>query len=102
MTSPVIGSIDAIFKLLLIHNPDPEAVINVFVPIQIESGPEIETVGKPFIVTEFVGRELHPVAVSVKINVAVPAEIPVTCPELFTLAILLLLLVQTPPVDGDN
>ena len=39
---------------------------------------------------------------SVKVNVAVPADLPVTMPELSTDATAGLLLDQVPPVDGDN
>ena len=45
---------------------------------------------------------LQPVDVCVKVKVTVPAATPVTAPALVTVAIELLLLVQVPPVVGDN
>jgi hypothetical protein len=45
---------------------------------------------------------VHPVVLLVKVNVAVPAEIAVTTPELVTVATLVLLLAQVPPVVGDR
>ena len=53
-------------------------------------------------VTDGVATELHPLVVFVKINVAVPDEIPVTRPALETVATALLLLAQVPPVDGES
>ena len=53
-------------------------------------------------VTDGVATEQHPVVVFVKINVADPAEIPVTTPALETVATALLLLDQVPPVVGDS
>jgi hypothetical protein len=44
----------------------------------------------------------HPVLLFVKIKVVEPTDTPVTIPLLFTLAIAGLLLVQVPPVFGDN
>ena len=45
---------------------------------------------------------LQPVAVSVKVNVAVPAARPVTTPSLSTEATAGLLLTHVPPVAGDK
>jgi len=45
---------------------------------------------------------LQPVIVLVKVNVAVPADSPVTTPVFVTEAINGLLLVQVPPVVGDK
>ena len=45
---------------------------------------------------------LHPVAVSVNVKVGLPAATALTIPPLVTVARLLLLLVQIPPVVGDN
>ena len=45
---------------------------------------------------------LQPVSVLVKVNVAVPADTPVTTPALVTVATKLFLLVQVPPVVGDK
>lgn len=49
-----------------------------------------------------VGIDVHPVVLFVKVNVAVPTATPVTTPLLDTVAIAGLLLVQVPPVVGDN
>ena len=46
--------------------------------------------------------DVHPLILLVKVNVAVPAAIPVTTPALFTIATDELLLVQVPTVDDDN
>ena len=48
------------------------------------------------------GREEHPVLLLVKVNVTVPAPIPVTTPPLVTVATAALLLAQVPPVVGDK
>ena len=45
---------------------------------------------------------LHPVTVSVKVNVTFPLAIAVTCPAFVTVALLSSLLVQTPPVLGES
>ena len=45
---------------------------------------------------------LQPVVVSVNMNVTFPAAIPVTSPELVTVAFDTSLLVQVPPVEGDR
>jgi hypothetical protein len=44
--------------------------------------------------------DVQPVAVSVKVNVTVPAMIPDTTPAFVTVAIALSLLIQVPPVVG--
>ena len=58
-------------------------------------------VARPFTVTDDVVL-LHPVAVSVNVNVTLPADTPVTTPPLVIVAIALLLLIHVPPVVGDN
>lgn len=58
-------------------------------------------VGLGFIVTEVVVL-LQPDKVSVKVNVTLPAAIPVTRPALVMVAMVLSLLLQVPPVVGDN
>ena len=45
---------------------------------------------------------LHPLALDENVNVALPAEIPVTKPALSTLATPELLLAQVPPEVGDK
>jgi hypothetical protein len=49
-----------------------------------------------------VGNEGQPVAVNVKVKVAVPGATPVTTPPFVTVATAGLLLVHVPPVLGDN
>ena len=60
----------------------------------------IATVGLPRTVSADVALEIHPDEASVKINVAVPAEIPCTIPELLTEATEGFRLVQVPPTVG--
>ena len=89
----------AIALLLLVHVP-PVVGDNVAVlPTQTDAG--AVTTGKALTVTDEVVL-LHPVAVDVNVNVAVPALTPVMTPALVTVAIALSLLVQVPPVVGDN
>lgn len=64
--------------------------------------PVILTTGLFLTVTGLVGNELQPVAVSVNVNVADPTAIPVTNPELLTVAIEGLLLAHVPPVLGES
>jgi len=91
----------AIAGLLLTQVP-PVIGLSVVVPLpQIEAGPVILTVGALFTVIGTV-VPLHPVDVMVNVNVAVPAEIPVTIPPLVTEATEELLLTQVPPDEGDN
>ena len=59
------------------------------------------TTGRAFIVTSPVVA-LHPVVPSVKVNVAVPADTPVTRPAPVTIATAVLLLSHAPPDVGDN
>jgi hypothetical protein len=73
----------------------------VVVPIQIDCVPETFTMGLPITVSGVETLETHPVLVEVKVNVAVPAEMPVITPESVIWATELLLLVQIPPVVGD-
>ena len=70
-------------------------------PAQMAALPVMLTVGNAFTVTEDVVL-LQPVEVCVNVNVAVPAAMPVITPALVTVANALLLLVQVPPVVGDN
>jgi len=71
-------------------------------PMQILEDPVMVATGKAFTVTGEVGAEVHPVAVRVKVNDAVPAETPVTTPALVTVATAGLLLDQVPPLAGDR
>jgi hypothetical protein len=60
-----------------------------------------DTAGFAFTVKEVVVL-LHPVVVSVNVNVTMPAAKPVTTPVLSTVAIAGLLLTHVPPVVGDK
>jgi hypothetical protein len=71
-------------------------------PTQMLFGPVTLTTGMALTITDPVGTETHPVAVLVKVNVAVPADTPVTTPLFVTVATAALLLAQVPPVEGDN
>jgi hypothetical protein len=48
------------------------------------------------------GLEVHPVAVSVKLKLAIPGAIPVTIPLFVIVATPLLLLIQVPPKVGER
>ena len=61
-----------------------------------------DRLGRGLTVTVPVAFDIHPVDVLVKLNVAVPAVMPVTKPLLVTVAIAELELDQVPPVVGDN
>lgn len=81
--------------------PGGDAVKVVVLSIHIGFGPARVEVGfgdtvpvKP--------KDVQPVEVSWKVNIAVPALIPVTRPELFTVATAGLLLDHVPPVVGDS
>lgn len=74
----------------------------VVLPTQMMVGPVMLTTGVLFTVTAAVGSDTQPLAVSVKVNVAVPADTAVTTPALVTVATAALLLDQVPPVDGDK
>jgi hypothetical protein len=89
----------AIPVLLLVQVP-PEVGLTVpAMPMHIEEG--AVTVGFGFTVTVVVVL-LQVVVVFVKVNVALPALTPVTRPALVTVATVVLLLVQVPPVVGLN
>jgi hypothetical protein len=102
VTTPLLLT-KAIFVLLLDHVPPGVVLISVIVlPMHTLVGPEIGLmVGKEFTVTEEVVL-LHPVFASVNVNVTVPADTPVITPEFVTVALAVLLLIQVPPVVGDN
>ena len=85
--------------LLLAHVPPLLGDTNAVPPIQTSLAPP--RTGRGLIVTLPVVLE-QPVVLLVKVNVAVPAEIPVTIPALFTVATEGLLLNHTPPEDGLN
>lgn len=101
MTTPPLVTV-AIPKALLVQVPPAgDAVSVVVLSIQIGLGPVRVDVGFGDTVPVNV-IEVQPVAVNVKVKLAVPALIPVTRPALFTVATPGLLLVHTPPVVGDN
>jgi len=61
---------------VLIHVPPDVGESVVVEPIQIGLLPVISTIGLPTTVSEEVAPDMQPVDACVKINVAVPAEIP--------------------------
>lgn len=87
-------------ELLLLTQVPPVEGLNVIVP-PTQTPAAALTTGKAFTVNKVVVL-LHPETVSVKVKLTVPAETPVTKPALSTVAIVALLLVHTPPVDGLN
>lgn len=92
----------AIPVLLLVHVPPVVGDNVVLAPTQMVLGPVIFTIGFGFTVTTLLGNDVQPVMLLVKVKVAEPPATPVTIPELFTVALLVLLLDQVPPVDGLN
>ncbi len=101
VTTPALVTV-ATAVLLLAHVPPVEGDKVVVAPSQIVDAPVMLTVGLAIMVTALVAFETHPVAVLVKVNVAVPAAIPVTNPTFVTVATDVLLLTHVPPVVGDN
>jgi hypothetical protein len=100
LTTPKFVTV-ATALLLLVHVP-PVVGDNVVVPLtQITLGPVMFPTGQELIITARVGNDIHP-PILVKVKVADPTDNPVTIPSLLTLAILVLLLDQVPPVVGDN
>lgn len=96
VTNPAFVTV-ATALLLLIHVP-PEVGLKVMVAPKQSVADGTLTVGC-CIVTDAVVL-LQPVAVSVNVNVTVPANTPVTKPAFVTVATVLSLLTQVPPVDG--
>lgn len=82
--------------------PPDDGLSVVVVPLQIAVPPVTLATGNAFTVIKPVALDIQLVALSVNTNVAVPGAIPVTTPELVTVAILLLLDTQVPPLVGDN
>ena len=101
VTTPAFDTV-AIAELLLTQVPPVVGDTLEVVPSQIDAGPVMLTVGFACTVIALVGKDMHPVDVCVKVNVALPGEIPVTKPPLVTVAIEALLLDQVPPVVGDK
>lgn len=100
VTIPVLVT-EAIDGLLLVHVPPTLGESVVALPAHIALLPEMRPVGLLFIAIDDDGFEAQPSKL-VKIKLALPAKIPVTNPLLDTLATFALLLVQVPPVLGDN
>jgi len=88
----------AMAGLLLIHVP-PATGLAVMVAPAHNDNADVVTTGRAFTVT-LVVILLHPVAASVKVNVAEPADTPVINPALSIVATAGLLLTQAPPVTG--
>jgi len=89
----------AIVLSLLTHTP-PVVGDNVAVfPTHTDAG--AVTIGNAYTVAGEVVL-LQFVVPSVKVNVTLPADTPVITPALVTVAIVLSLLTQVPPVVGDN
>jgi hypothetical protein len=99
VTTPAFVTV-ATARLLLVHVPPVVGDKAVVPPIQILLEPVMLTTGMALMVTMPVGAEIQPVAVWVKVKVAVPAETPVTTPALVTVATAGLLLAQVPPRCG--
>jgi hypothetical protein len=99
VTSPAFVT-DAIALLLLNHVP-PDEGDKVIVPPTHKAVAEELIIGSAFTVTEEVVL-LHPVAVCVKVKVALPVDSPVTTPELVTVATEVLVLTQVPPEVGER
>ena len=88
--------------LLLTQVPPVEGESVVVVPTQIAGEPVILATGFATTVIALVAFEMHPVDVSVKVNVAVPAPTEVTTPAFVTVATDVLLLTHVPPVVGER
>lgn len=100
-TTPPLVTV-ATAGLLLAQVPPVVGDKVVVLPTQTLLEPVMLTIGAALIVTNPVAAEIHPVTASVNVNVAVPADTPVTTPALVTIATAGLLLTQVPPVVGDK
>jgi hypothetical protein len=101
VTTPALETV-ATLAFVLTQVPPVVGDRVVVKPTQTLVLPVILTTGIAFTVTAAVGAEIQPVAVLVKVKVAVPAATPVTSPLLVTVATAGLLLDQVPPEDGDK
>jgi hypothetical protein len=97
VTTPALVTVAMVLSLLT-HVP-PEEGLKVNVAPTQSVGEGVLTTGAAFTVTDEVVL-LQPVAVSVKVNVTLPIDTPVTNPALVTVAMVLSLLTQVPPVVG--
>jgi hypothetical protein len=93
---------EATLGLLLTHVPPPIGESELVPFTQILDDPVIATFGLLKTVMDGVFREVHPVLLCTNLKVVEPPKIPVTNPELLTVAILVLLLIHVPPLTGDK
>ena len=100
-TTPKLET-DAIEELLLVQLPPEAGNKVVVVPAQIVFEPEIEITGLDLTVITCDESDVHPVEVCIKINLAVPADIPVTTPLFVIVATPGLELIQLPPDAGKK
>lgn len=98
VTTPALSTV-AIAGLLLTQVPPVVGDKVPMLPTHTDAG--AVTAGFAFTVNEVVVL-LHPVVVSVNVNVTVPAATPVTTPALSMVAIAGLLLTHVPPAVGDK
>jgi hypothetical protein len=82
-------------------NQVPPVVGESVIELPTQTDAPAETTGAALIVTDEVVL-LHPEAVSLNVNVTLPAATPVTSPALFTVALVGSLLVHVPPEVGDK
>ena len=92
--------IDATGALLLSHMPPVDGLAFDDVPAHITDGPLIDTTGLGNTVMTALVSDLQPVSVSVNINLPLPADTPVTMPELVIVAIAGHTLSHVPPLLG--
>ena len=85
MTTPALVT-EATAVLSDTQVPPVDGVKFLVLPIHTLGAPVIATTGSALIVTGLVGDDIQPVDVCVHVNVAVPAERPVTLPVLSTAA----------------
>jgi hypothetical protein len=97
VTTPALVTVALL--LLLLDQVPPVVGDKVIVPPTQTVGPALTT-GKAVTVTAEVFA-LQPVVLFVKVNIALPAAIPVTIPALVTVALVRSLLDQVPPVTGE-
>ena len=101
VTTPASVTV-ATVGLLLIQVPPVVGDNVVVAPTQIVLAPVMLTTGNGSTVTAEVVEEQLGAVLLVKVNVAVPADTPVTTPAFVTVATLGLLLAQVPPVMGES
>jgi hypothetical protein len=101
VTTPALETV-ATAGLLLNQVPPLEGDKVVVAPTQIVLAPEILTAGCASKVTAEVVAEQFGEVPLVNVNVAVPADIPVTKPALVTVAMAGALLTHVPPLVGDK